>query len=100
MNLADVLAEALGIDVVTEPWRAEAACKGVDPELFFVGRADTASGQPDRAAAKAVCRRCPVRTECLDHALAAGERHGIWGGLTELERKPLRPKRRRRAGAA
>lgn len=99
MSLVDLLAEALGIDVVVEPWRAEAACLGVDPELFFPRRNDAASGKPDREAAKAVCRPCPVREECLDHALAAGERHGIWGGLTELERKPLRPKRRRRGAA-
>ena len=100
MNLVDRLADALGLEVDLQPWRREAACRGLDPELFYPRRTDSASGRVDREAAKAVCKPCPVRPECLDHALAAGERHGIWGGLTEMERKPLRSKRRGRAGAA
>lgn len=42
------------------------------------------------ARAKKVCAACPVATECLEHALRAGEVHGIWGGLNEVERRNLR----------
>jgi WhiB family redox-sensing transcriptional regulator len=41
------------------------------------------------ARAKAICRECPVRRECLEHALSVGETHGIWGGLNEAERRGL-----------
>lgn len=54
-------------------------------------------GVPSRAA-KAVCRRCPVREECLDAALERDELFGIWGGLSRAERAAL--KRRRAAGSA
>ena len=51
------------------------------------------------AAAKAVCAGCPVRRECLDHALTSGEPYGVWGGLSEGERETLlygpRPVRKR-----
>ena len=40
--------------------------------------------------AKKVCQRCPVREPCLDYAMAAGERYGVWGGLSERERRKLR----------
>ena len=39
--------------------------------------------------AKAICSECPVRTDCLDHALTVNERYGIWGGLNEIERRHL-----------
>lgn len=77
-------------------WRADAACRGEDPELFFpVGSAGPASGQI--AEAKQICARCPVREACLEFALRTGQNYGIWGGLTEDERRKLR--RRRRAAA-
>ena len=70
-------------------WRARAACRGSDPELFF----PTAESGPVRAgqvaAAKAVCARCPVRAACLAEALARIP-YGIAGGLTEYERRRLR----------
>jgi WhiB family redox-sensing transcriptional regulator len=68
-------------------WRSRAACRDVDPELFFpVGKSGPALLQI--AEAKAVCRRCPVRDACLADAL---ERipDGIAGGLTEDERRTL-----------
>lgn len=67
-------------------WQDHGACQGLDPDLFFPDDTD----QDAIAAAKAICAACPVRAECLDHALAHRERHGIWGGLTERERRPLR----------
>jgi len=64
-------------------WREEAACRGMDPALFFPGPDE----DPERALA--VCRTCPVRDECLEWAIAAHERYGIWGGTTEQERRRL-----------
>jgi WhiB family redox-sensing transcriptional regulator len=70
-------------------WRNDAACRGLDPDLFF--SPDTFENKQERddreVAAKAVCASCPVREPCLDYAIRAGERYGIWGGLNELERR-------------
>lgn len=78
------------------PWMREAECLGVDPELFFPAR-----GESTREA-KGICQRCTVRLECLEHALANGEKFGIWGGLSERERRRVRRQRRidRRRGVA
>ncbi|GAC1409045.1 MAG: hypothetical protein NVSMB57_01250 [Actinomycetota bacterium] len=69
------------LEIVPGGGQERAACKGADPELFF--------GQTDREAAqaKALCARCAVSRPCLDFALASRERVGIWGGLTESERR-------------
>ena len=68
-------------------WQERANCLGVDPDLFF----------PERGAstreAKTVCRGCEVRMECLECALAHGEKFGIWGGLSERERRRVRRQR-------
>ena len=68
-------------------WQERANCFGVDPDLFF----------PERGAstreAKGVCRGCEVRAECLEYALAHGEKFGIWGGLSERERRRVRRER-------
>jgi len=70
-----------------EDWRPHAACRSVDPELFFPISSIGASLE-QVAAAKAICARCPVRPECLAFALRTAQIHGIWGGLTEQERYP------------
>jgi WhiB family transcriptional regulator, redox-sensing transcriptional regulator len=72
-------------------WQDRAACKGMDPTLFFgPEHTEVVKEKRDREeAAKAVCRACPVQQECLEHALEAKEAYGIWGGLTELERKAV-----------
>lgn len=72
-------------------WQDAAACKGMDPTLFFgPEHAEAVKEKRDREdAAKAVCITCGVKAECLEYALAAREPYGIWGGLTELERKAL-----------
>jgi WhiB family redox-sensing transcriptional regulator len=57
---------------------------GVDPELFFPARG-ASTGE-----AKEVCRGCVVRIECLDYAVAANEKQGIWGGTSERERRRVR----------
>lgn len=72
-----------------EGWRSAAACRDVDTNLFFpAGDKGPAARQIE--AAKAVCRACPVREECLAFAMAFYQEFGIWGGLTEDERRSLR----------
>jgi hypothetical protein len=72
-------------------WRARAACKGPETALFFPPSNAERRDDRDRreARAKAICQGCPVRRECLEHALKVGEPHGIWGGLNETERRGL-----------
>jgi len=65
-------------------WQEQALCRQADPDLFFPER-----GSPGDSA-KRVCVDCDVRLDCLEYALANGERYGIWGGLTERERTRLR----------
>jgi WhiB family redox-sensing transcriptional regulator len=72
-------------------WMDLANCLGCDPDLFF-----PELGEPS-AAAKAVCGGCVVRTECLDFALVTGQKHGIWGGTSERERRRMRRARARAA---
>lgn len=70
-------------------WRHRASCRDEDPELFFaVGVSGPALLQI--ADAKTVCRRCPVADECLTWALERREDAGVWGGLSEDERRALR----------
>ena len=67
---------------VQQDWTAQAACRGSDPdELFVTGAAQNR--------AKAVCLGCPVRTECLADALDNRVEFGVWGGMTERERRAL-----------
>jgi len=73
-----------------QPWKAAAACSGVDPDLFYPEWPPTAESRDQAAEAKRVCRACPVRLECLAYALATGEELGIWGGLNERERRRVR----------
>ena len=79
------LIEALAIDELS--WQDYANCRGADADLFF----------PERGAstrkAKAICAACEVRDECLDFALLYGEKFGIWGGMSERERRRVRRER-------
>jgi WhiB family redox-sensing transcriptional regulator len=76
-------------------WRNLAACMDEDPELFFpVGSTGPAVEQVERA--KSVCRRCPVSEPCLEWALETNQEAGVWGGLSEDERRSLRRSRQRR----
>ena len=76
------------LPVATDPednmWQDYANCLGVDPDLFF----------PERGAstreAKEVCRGCIVRGQCLEYALVHSEKFGIWGGMSERERRRIR----------
>ena len=77
----------LDVDAADRRWQERANCLGVDPDLFF----------PERGAstreAKEVCRGCEVRHDCLEFALQNGEKFGIWGGLSERERRRIRRQR-------
>jgi WhiB family redox-sensing transcriptional regulator len=70
-------------------WRDRAACLGENPELFFPdGNTSPARLQTEKA--KAVCRRCPVVEACLKWAMQSGQDAGVWGGLSESERRTLK----------
>jgi WhiB family transcriptional regulator, redox-sensing transcriptional regulator len=74
-------------------WRQRAACLDTDPELFFpVGTTGPALDQI--AQAKAVCRDCPVRAQCLEWSLNTNQDAGVWGSMDEDERRQLRRHRR------
>ena len=74
-------------DLANNKWKLQGACRGLDADIFF----------PDRGAstrlAKTVCRRCDVQEECLEYAVNNREKFGIWGGLSERERRAIRKKR-------
>ncbi|MCK7642182.1 WhiB family transcriptional regulator [Corynebacterium sp. CCM 8835] len=69
---------------VEQEWQEQALCAETDPEAFF----------PDKGGstreAKRICQACGVRDECLEYALEHDERFGIWGGLSERERRRLK----------
>jgi WhiB family transcriptional regulator, redox-sensing transcriptional regulator len=77
-------------------WWSRAACATADPELFFpISSSGPALRQVMRA--KAICARCDIQPECLRYALGAGSIQGVWGGMTEEERRRLL-RRQRRSG--
>jgi WhiB family transcriptional regulator, redox-sensing transcriptional regulator len=75
-------------------WRDGAACRGLDTNVFF----PLTDEEADEA--KAICAACPVREECLEFALLTRQDDGVWGGLTETERRRLRRRRREQARRA
>ncbi len=81
------------VRTLEKTWQIDAACRGPESTLFFPPtypeRKDEREGREQRA--KSICIECPVRAECLDYALQIREPHGIWGGLTEAERRVLLP---------
>ncbi|RCG18328.1 WhiB family transcriptional regulator [Sphaerisporangium album] len=81
-------------------WRHRAACRDVDPELFFpIGNTGPALMQIEEA--KQICRACPVVESCLKWAIESGQDAGVWGGLSEDERRALKRRTARaRARAA
>jgi WhiB family transcriptional regulator, redox-sensing transcriptional regulator len=77
-------------------WWSHAACSTSDPDLFFpIASAGPALRQVTQA--KAICARCQIQQACLNYALDAGPVHGIWGGMTEAERRRLTRRNRRTA---
>ena len=78
------------VSTLDQNWRAFGLCAGSDPDLWF------SVGALEHKKAKTICRQCPVRSDCLAYAMDAPVDHGIWGGLTERERRRYR----RKAGAS
>lgn len=74
----------LELGIPDEPWRDDAICAQTDPEAFFPEKGGSTKE------AKKICQGCPVRHECLQYALDHEERFGIWGGLSERERRRLK----------
>jgi WhiB family redox-sensing transcriptional regulator len=72
------------MDITTLPWADQARCLQAEPDTFFPEK-----GGSTREA-KRICASCDVRDLCLDYALANDERFGIWGGLSERERRRLK----------
>lgn len=87
-DAADLQRELIDVSEAEGDWQERAICAQTDPEAFF----------PEKGAstrdAKRICSGCDVRAECLEYALAHDERFGIWGGLSERERRHLRRLRR------
>lgn len=83
-----------GFCVDDEPWLADALCvlEAVSAEVFYPERGESVRPAQD------VCRRCKVRGDCLEYALRANEKFGVWGGASERERRRIR--RRRNAAVA
>jgi hypothetical protein len=77
------LADFIGFNL--EPWTNGAVCRDADPDTFFPHPTDVIGVKN----AKRICVGCPVRNECARHAFVFDERFGIWGGLTERERRSL-----------
>jgi WhiB family transcriptional regulator, redox-sensing transcriptional regulator len=82
-----------------DQWRDRAACRDMDPDLFFpIGTTGPALDQIE--AARAICRLCAVKDPCLEYALVTNQEAGVWGGTSEEERRRLRKRwlaRRRKA---
>ena len=78
-----------------DAWQVKAACRGPQATVFFppstFERKDEKQDRERRA--KAICATCAVKQPCLDYALRIREPHGIWGGLSESERKRVLEKR-------
>ena len=69
---------------VGEDWRAAGLCSRTNPDLWF------SPGAVEHKEAKRICRDCPVRQQCLQYAMETPVDHGIWGGMTERERRRYR----------
>ncbi len=79
------------VPLTNQTWRQLAACRGVEPDIFYPASDEEAE------VAKAVCGQCAVRQPCLEYALASRERDGVWGGATEKERRRILRQRRKSA---
>jgi WhiB family redox-sensing transcriptional regulator len=78
---------------IVPDWHADGLCQQVDPELFFPPKGESA--EP----AKSICRGCPVRQKCLNWSLQKREPFGVWGGLSEPERRRVLSGKQRLAAA-
>ena len=83
----------MALSIVHETWHLKASCRGPESQLFFPPSLPERREEREarEARAKRICLDCPVLDDCLDFALRVREPHGIWGGLTEAERRRLLP---------
>lgn len=74
-----------------DQWQQKAACRGPQAEVFFPPPSfERKNDKRERELrAKEICRTCAVRKACLEYAISIKEQHGIWGGLSEAERRPM-----------
>ncbi|QRP47906.1 WhiB family transcriptional regulator [Amycolatopsis sp. FDAARGOS 1241] len=73
-------------------WQRRAACRGLDSALFFHPDSERGRVKAERdARAKQICHRRPVMAQCRTHALGTEEVYGVWGGLSETDRRTARP---------
>ena len=84
LALVDLGVSGLFVEDEQESWQERALCAQTDPEAFFPEK-----GGSTREAKK-ICTGCEVKAECLEYALANDERFGIWGGLSERERRRIK----------
>jgi WhiB family redox-sensing transcriptional regulator len=71
-------------------WQLSARCRGADPSMFFHADGERGSSRQQRECnAKRFCAQCPVIVQCRDYSLMFEEPYGIWGGLTEVERRRM-----------
>lgn len=80
-HMGSAVADLLGF---APEWQEFSSCSTTDPEAFFPEKGGSVRE------AKRICSRCEVKSECLEYALANDERFGIWGGLSERERRKLK----------
>lgn len=72
-----------GYEMIPTDWMEHAVCRGLDTNIFYPSRGEAASP------AIAICATCPVTQQCADYAVAIRQKHGIWGGLTEANRRRI-----------
>jgi WhiB family transcriptional regulator, redox-sensing transcriptional regulator len=83
-----VSASALREATAGRQWMDRAACQGIDVSAFYPPK----GSRPDPEAL-AACAHCPVAVQCLEYALATGERYGVWGGVSERRHRDMRASR-------
>lgn len=77
-------------------WQGQGKCVGEDPEIFFLPHNARMSIKRERVArAKKICDGCPVIEQCLEFALSMSEEYGVWGGMSEDERRKILVRRNR-----
>lgn len=81
--MTNTIAEIFGIHA--QPWISQALCPQHEPDIFYA----PPTAVHTQRTAKSICADCPVRAECLTHAIEHDETHGVWGGLTARERRDL-----------
>jgi WhiB family transcriptional regulator, redox-sensing transcriptional regulator len=83
--------EVFNVSVKQIVWRELGSCRGLEPSIFYP------EDDEDAGDAKSICAQCAVRVACLEFALSAREKQGVWGGATERERRRIIRQRRRTA---